>query len=383
MTDSSTDKSSPEAKLAIIRKGSGKDERLSTTSWTARMLNRPELGALVGTILVFVFFAIVAGHSGMFGIQGILNFLEISAELGILAVAVSLLMIGGEFDLSLGSMIAFVGILIGLATTVFGWPLWLAVLAAFLAAGLLGGLNGYLIVRTGLPSFIVTLASMYLLRGASLVLARHFTGRTQIPNITAGSEDSIVVKLFSGTVGHDLFLWLARQGIIESDSAGLPLADGIPVSVLWWLALAALGTWILQGSTFGNWIFAVGGNENAARNSGVPVRRVKIILFALSACTAALLATIQVLNAGSADTLRGLQKEFEAIIAVVIGGTLLTGGYGSVVGGMLGALIFGTVSIGIFYTGVDTDWFRIFLGAMIIVAVLSNEIIRKRVTKGG
>ena len=161
------------------------------------------------------------------------------------------------------------------------------------------------------------------------------------------------------------------------------MADGIPVSVLWWLALAALGTWILQGSTFGNWIFAVGGNENAARNSGVPVRRVKIILFALSACTAALLATIQVLNAGSADTLRGLQKEFEAIIAVVIGGTLLTGGYGSVVGGMLGALIFGTVSIGIFYTGVDTDWFRIFLGAMIIVAVLSNEIIRKRVTKGG
>jgi simple sugar transport system permease protein len=159
------------------------------------------------------------------------------------------------------------------------------------------------------------------------------------------------------------------------------MAEGIPMSLVWWVVLVAAGTWLLLRSTFGNWIFAVGGNQVAARNCGVPVNRVKILLFVISACTATLLATIQVLEAGSADTLRGLQKEFEAIIASVIGGNLLTGGYGSVIGGMFGALIFGTVSTGIFYTGVDTDWFRIFLGAMIIVAVLFNDFIRRRVTR--
>ena len=94
--------------------------------------------------------------------------------------------------------------------------------------------------------------------------------------------------------------------------------------------LTALATWVLLQTRFGNWIFAVGGDPGAARNVGVPVTRVKIMLFIVTACAATLLATIQVLEAGSADTLRGLQKEFEAIIAAVIGGMLLTGGYGSV-----------------------------------------------------
>jgi simple sugar transport system permease protein len=362
-------------------KGGATDERLLASPFWSRLFQRPELGALAGTILVLVFFAVVAGDSGMFGSQGILNFLEVSAELGILAVAVSILMIGGEFDLSVGSMIAFAGILIGLFVTELHLPLWLAVLATFGAAVVVGWLNGYLIIRTGLPSFIVTLASMYLLRGASLVLSRSFTGRTQIPNIIEGYEDSFIVQAFAGKIGHGLFVWLARHGIIAADSNGLPMADGVPMSLIWWLVLVVLGTWVLLRSTFGNWIFAVGGNENAARNEGVPIARVKILLFIISACAATLLATIQVLQAGSADTLRGLQKEFEAIIAAVIGGNLLTGGYGSVIGGMFGSLIFGTVSTGIFYTGVDTDWFRIFLGAMIVVAVLFNDFIRRRVVR--
>jgi simple sugar transport system permease protein len=366
--------------LPLTRK-SGVDERVLTVPLLSRLIQRPELGALAGTILVLIFFAVVAGNSGMFSSQGILNFLEVSAELGILAVAVSLLMIGGEFDLSVGSMIAFAGILIGLFATQFHLPLSLAVAATFLVAVAVGWLNGYLIIRTGLPSFIVTLASMYLLRGASLVASRSFTGRTQIPNITDGYEDSLVVQIFSGRIGHDLFIWLARNGVIAADSNGLPMAEGIPVSLVWWLGLVALSTWVLLRSTFGNWIFAVGGNEGAALNAGIPVARVKILLFIISACAATLLATIQVLQAGSADTLRGLQKEFEAIIAAVIGGNLLTGGYGSVVGGMFGSLIFGTVSTGIFYTGVDTDWFRIFLGGMIVVAVLFNDFIRRQVLR--
>jgi simple sugar transport system permease protein len=368
-------------KLSLIRKGGTTDERIHAVPLLSRLIQRPELGALAGMVLVLGFFAIAAGDSGMFGSQGILNFLEVSAELGILAVAISILMIGGEFDLSVGSMIAFAGIFMGLCVTMLGLPLWLAILLTFAVAALVGCMNGYLLVRTGLPSFIVTLASMYLLRGASLVMARSFTGRTQIPNITDGAVDSFIVQLVAGKVGGDLFIWLAHHGYIEADSKGMPMAEGIPMSLVWWIVLVAAGTWLLLRTTFGNWVFAVGGNEVAARNCGVPVNRVRIILFVISACTATLLATIQVLEAGSADTLRGLQKEFEAIIASVIGGNLLTGGYGSVVGGMFGALIFGTVSTGIFYTGVDTDWFRIFLGAMIIVAVLFNDFIRRRVTR--
>ena len=365
------------------RAGSTKksDDRLLEITFIKRLLQRPELGALAGTALILAFFSTVAGDSGMFSAQGIFNFLEVSAELGILAVAVSLLMIGGEFDLSVGSMIAFAGILIGLFVTVFHLPLAFALPLTFAIAALFGALNGYLIVRTGLPSFIVTLASMYLLRGASLVAARSFTGRTQIPSITDGQEDSVLVEIFAGRFAQDFFGWLARNGIIASDNAGLPMADGIPASLVWWLILGAIATWLLLRTTFGNWIFAVGGSDSAARNSGVPVNRVKILLFVISACTATLLATIQVLQAGSADTLRGNQKEFEAIIASVIGGNLLTGGYGSVIGGMFGALIFGTVSTGIFYTGVDTDWFRIFLGGMIVVAVLFNDFIRKRIIR--
>jgi len=137
---------------------------------------------------------------------------------------------------------------------------------------------------------------------------------------------------------------------------------------------------VLLRTRFGNWIFAVGGDEKAARNVGVPVNRVKIVLFMLTALAAAVFAAIQVFEVGSADTLRGTQKEFDAIIAVVIGGTLLTGGYGSAVGAFLGALIYGTVQIGIFYTGIDTDWFKVFLGLMVLAAVLFNNFVRRRAT---
>ena len=118
----------------------------------------------------------------------------------------------------------------------------------------------------------------------------------------------------------------------------MPVIKGIPVSILWWIGLTLFFTWILMRTRFGNWIFAAGGDANAARNVGVPVARTKITLFMLTALAAALFAAIQVLVTGSADTLRGNLKEFEAIIAVVIGGTLLTGGYGSAIGAMFGAL---------------------------------------------
>ena len=355
-----------------------KDERVRTVSILGRLLSRPELGAMAGTILVFVFFAITAGNSGLFSAKGIVNFMEVSAQLGILAAAVSLLMIAGEFDLSVGSMIGFAGIIIAIPPTIWGWPVWASVLLAFTSCALVGYLNGLTVVRTGLPSFIVTLGSLFMLRGVTLGVTRVITGRTQASGLHEYSDGDWITPFFAGQVFKTPIGWLAEIGLIGKRADGLPAINGIPVSILWWIGLTLFFTWLLMRTRFGNWIFAAGGEANAARNMGVPVARTKITLFVFTALAAALFAAIQVLVTGSADTLRGNLKEFEAIIAVVIGGTLLTGGYGSAIGAMFGALIFGVVQMGIFYTGIDTDWFKLFMGAMMVIAVLFNSYVRTR-----
>lgn len=363
----------------LTRKGIGSDQaRMKKSTVLARALRRPELGALSGVILIYSIFFAVAGDSGMFSIEGLVNILRVSAEIGILAVAATLLMIAGEFDLSMGSMIGIAGVIIGLSATVYGLPLSYSVLLAFAICMAVGALNGWLTVRTGLPSFIVTLASLLILRGLAIAVTRYINGYTQISKITQSDPDSFMISLFAGRVGGSFFAWMAEYGWIGTKTNGLPIVEGIPVSIVWWVALTAIATWVLLATRFGNWIFAVGGDATSARNVGVPVRRVKIILFILTAMSAVVFAAVQVLDVGSADTLRGTQKEFDAIIAVVIGGTLLTGGYGSAVGALLGALIYGTVQIGILYTGVDSDLFKVFLGLMVLLAVLFNNYVRRR-----
>ena len=166
---------STKSKSINIKTDINQDERLKKVSKLKLLLNRPELGALGGAILVFIFFGIVAGDTGMFSAYGTINFLEVSANLGIIAIAAALLMIGGEFDLSVGSMIGFAGICIAIPAIYWGWPLWSSILFAFSMAVLVGYANGILVVRTGLPSFIVTLAMLFILRGATLALTRLIT----------------------------------------------------------------------------------------------------------------------------------------------------------------------------------------------------------------
>ncbi len=354
------------------------DERLQKISFWKKALSRPELGALAGTVLVLAFFIVAASGTGMFTPAGILNFLEVAAQLGIIATAAALLMIGGEFDLSIGSMIGLAGILIAIPAVEYGWPLWAAILLAFFCAALVGWINGNLVNKTGLPSFIVTLGFLFILRGLAIGISRLLTGRTQVGGVHDHIPGDWFAALFSGEVATGLFAWMATQGWIGTNFAGTPVVTGIPVSIVWWLGLTAIATWVLLCTPYGNWIFASGGDKNAARNSGVPVQRVKISLFMFTAFSATIFACIQVMDTGSADTIRGLLKELEAIIAVVIGGALLTGGYGSAIGAALGALIFGMVQMGIFYTGVNTDWFQVFLGVMLLVAVLFNNYMRKK-----
>jgi len=356
------------------------DERLAQETFVTRMMKKPELGAIAGVILVCIFFLLTA-DSAMFSLSGIMNFMTPAAQLGILAIGAAMLMIGGEFDLSIGSMVAFAGLFFGVCVMVWGLPLIVAIPLTFLFSAGVGAINGTIVLRSGLPSFIVTLAFLFILRGLSLVGLKWATGgSTQLRGVRDATENDWLTPFFSGDAFPGLFAWLAEVGIVETFRNGSPKVPGIPVEILWFIALALAATYILQRTPAGNWIFAAGGDRNAASNSGVPVTRVKISLFMLTACCAALVAIITVIDAGSTDARRGFQKEFAAIIAAVIGGCLLTGGYGSAIGAFFGAIIFGMVVIGLTYTDFDQDWFQVFLGGMLLIAVLFNNAIRKRVT---
>ncbi len=238
-------------------------ERMVRVSPLRRLLVRPEMGAVAGSIVVWIFFAIVAGSSGFLSLRGTSSYLSVSAELAIQAVPVALLMIGGEFDLSVGSMVGATGMIIAILSAQYGWNIWAAMVAALIFAVLVGMLNGYLVIRTGLPSFIVTLGTAYILLGAT-------TGITSI--VTNGLT---VVNAIDQAPGYS-----AAHAIFATALGG---GQQFPIEILWALALVAVATWLLLGTSFGNWIFGVGGDAQAARNTGVPVTRVKILLARLSA----------------------------------------------------------------------------------------------------
>lgn len=382
MTALKSSLAAPGVPPALKQAAPAADERVGKTSRAKQLFGRPEFASISGTVLVFAFFIITAGDSGMFNLDGVVNWMQVASYLGIIAIGACLLMIAGEFDLSIGSMIGFAGMMIAIPTIYFHWPLWAAIVFAFAGSMALGWLNGYIVIKTRLPSFIVTLAFLFILRGLTLALSIMFANRTIVSGVgDLAANDWLASLLFQGNVATGLFHWLGAHGWIAVLDDGSPLVKGIPKVIAWWVVLAGAAAFVLSRTRFGNWMFAVGGDANAAKNVGVPVRKVKISLFVFTAFCACLFATLQVCDIGSAAADRGMQKEFEAIIAAVIGGALLTGGYGSVVGACFGALIFGVVQIGITYTNINSDWFRVFLGVMLLIAVLFNNFVRSRVTE--
>jgi simple sugar transport system permease protein len=346
-----------------------KDERLLHEGLLKRILRRPELGAVSGAILVWILFALDAQNRGFVSLRATANFLEVAAELGILSVAVALLMIGGEFDLSVGSIIGGSGMVIAVLTAHYHWNIWPAIGVSLVMTLIVGALNGLMVVRTKLPSFIITLGSLFMIRGVTIGATRKITGLTQVSGVKHVAGYHSAVNFFASVLK------------IKDPANARGLSADFPIVILWWLLIAALATYILLRTRPGNWIFGIGGDPNAARNVGVPVDRMKIILFMATAASAWLVATIEVITFGSADALRGEQREFYAIIAVVIGGTLLTGGYGSALGAAFGALTVGMVQQGIVYTTINSDWFYVFLGGMLIIAVLVNTFIRRRASE--
>ncbi len=332
------------------------DERLATTSWPARMMRRPEVGAAVAALIIFGFFSTTTDAFLTAG--GASTWLESSAQFGIMAVAVALLMIGGEFDLSAGAMVGTTGLIVGVLATKLEANIWVAVLVSLVAAALIGMLNGWLVVRTRLPSFIVTLATFFVLQGINLAGTKLVTGQ-------------VSVQGFSNVAGF----YNARWGFGSSTQFG---GFTLQVSVVWWLLFTAVATWVLLRTRPGNWIFAVGGDENSARQVGVPVMRTKIGLFMTTALAAWLVGMLQLFKTSTVQASTGVGQEFIYIICAVVGGCLLTGGYGSAIGAALGALIYGMTLQGIVFAQWDNNWLKAFLGVMLLGAVLVNNWIRQQ-----
>jgi simple sugar transport system permease protein len=360
-----------------VAEGTAADERVRQRNLLQRALSKPSSGAILAALITFLIFSWPLWEclgdtqacygKGFLSARGIANWLDVAAQVGILAAAVTLLMIAGEFDLSIGSMVGAAGMIIAIGMSEFALPPILAVGAAFAFALSVGAFNGWLVTRTGLPSFIVTLGMLFLLRGVTIGMTRQITKRTQVGGLDEYTEGDLFSSLFTGELTIPFLEIQGRPLIIEA-------------SVFWWILLTVVAAWILFRTTFGNWILGTGGNRTAARNVGVPVRRVKISLFMCTAGAAALLATIQVLEFSSADTLRGSLKELEAIAAAVIGGNLLTGGYGSPIGTFFGALTLGMAQVGIPMAGLPGDWFRAVVGVILLVAVLLSNWVRQRAT---
>ncbi|MYW66739.1 ABC transporter permease [Streptomyces sp. SID8379] len=332
------------------------DERLLKTSPWKKLMGRPELGSVVGAIAVFIFFSIFA--DSFLRATSLATVLYAASTLGIMAVPVALLMIGGEFDLSAGVLVTSSALVSSMFSYQMTANTWVGVGVSLLVTLAIGAFNGIMLTRTKLPSFIITLGTFLMLTGMNLGFTKMISG-------TVSTKSIADMEGFAS--GKNVFASTFTIGGVD-----------FKITIVWWLALILVATWILLRTRVGNWIFAVGGDVDAARAVGVPVNKTKIGLYmgvAFGAWISGqhLLFSYDVVQSGE-----GVGNELIYIVAAVIGGCLITGGYGSAVGAAIGALIFGMTSKGIVFAEWNSDWFKFFLGAMLLLATLLNHWVRKR-----
>ena len=389
-------------------------DRLQTENWFQRTVRRPEIGAFIVMMIIIVALAI-ASNGKAFNALGLKNNIAIIAQLGIIATGAALLMIAGEFDLSIGPMIAFAGMSIAIMMK-WGLPFGLGEATPFLAFLItlimtlaFGWLIGTIVVRSGLSSFIVTLAFWFFLRGLTEVCFRLINQNTNVSGLPDFKKES----WFAEQMGGEVFGWFfdAWYWIGTKISAGLEFTGdmtksekldlinylsflninrkmeqwvtGFDARLLWFIIIAGAAWYVLARTQLGSWIYATGDNKESARANGVPVNRVKVGLFMFSAFCATIFATCQVFDTNSSDAAKGMFKELEAIAIAVVGGILMTGGFGTIVGVIFGAVTFGLVANAVFFIPwIDGAWFRVFVGTVLLAAVFANERIRKRITGG-
>jgi simple sugar transport system permease protein len=340
----------------LVEPPSTLDDRVSTRSLGARLLSRPEIGSLVGAGVVLVFFLITAPTFRDPHASGTIVYQ--AALIGVMAVPVALLMIGGEFDLSAGVAVTTSGLTAALFAYQFSTNVWVGILVALLVSLAIGAFNGWLLMKTGLPSFLVTLGTFFILQGLNLAVTRLLTGSVSSRSIS------------------DMDGYSTAENIFASQFTIGPVT--VKILIVWWILFVVAGTWVLLKTKIGNWIFAVGGDAAAARAVGVPVKKVKIGLFMTVGLFAWFSGMHLLFTQSSVQSGEGVGKEFIYIIAAVVGGCLLTGGFGSVVGSAIGALIFGMTQLGVVYAHWNADWFKAFLGVMLLLATIVNLVVKRR-----
>ena len=389
-------------------------DRLQRESWLQRMLRRPEIGSFVVMIIIILALAF-ASNGKAFNALGLKNNIAIIAQLGIIAVGAALLMIAGEFDLSIGPMIAFAGMSIAIMMK-WGLPFGLGEATPFLAFLItlcmtlaFGWLIGNIVVRSGLSSFIVTLAFWFFLRGLTEVCFRLINQNTNVSGLPDFKKESWFAEQMGGEVFgwfFDAWYWIGTKvsagaeftaDMTKSEKLDMinylsflninrkmeQWVTGFDARLFWFIIIAGVAWYVLARTQLGSWIYATGDNKESARANGVPVNRVKIGLFMFSAFCATIFATCQVFDTNSSDAAKGMFKELEAIAIAVVGGILMTGGFGSIVGVIFGAVTFGLVANAVFFIPwIDGAWFRVFVGTVLLAAVFANERIRKRITGG-
>ena len=313
------------------------------------LLRRPEAGAFLGLVGMFIFF-IVFGSIDFLKVAGAASWLNVAANLGIVALPIGLLMIAGELDISIGSMISAGSMTVAIISGHYHLPIWLGIAAALSIGILVGLINGLLVIRTAVPSLIVTLGTLFAVAGLVLGLSVIITGTTSV----ALTAPDIAKLIFGHFIGNTF-----------------------QVILVWWLIVTAIYIYFVHYSRYGNWLFAMGGDKDSARNAGIPTRRLTVTLFVLSSTSAAFVGTCQAILFNSAQVSAGMSFIFNSIISVVVGGVLLTGGFGSVIGIFFGTITFAVVNQGIYFTSFDRNWSSLIIGVMLLLAVLMNNTFRK------
>jgi len=389
-------------------------DRLQQESWFQRMIRRPEIGSFI-VMMVIILSLGIASDGKAFNALGLKNNVAIIAQLGIIAVGAALLMIAGEFDLSIGPMIAFAGMSIAIMMK-WGLPFGLGEATPFLAFLItlimtlaFGWLIGTIVVKSGLSSFIVTLAFWFFLRGLTEVCFRLINLNTNVSGLPDFKKESWFAEQMGGEVFgwlFDAWFWIGQKiaagveftaemtraekidlisylGFLNINRKMEQWVTGFDARLLWFIIIAGIAWYVLAKTQIGSWIYATGDNKESARANGVPVNRVKIGLFMFSAFCATIFATCQVFDTNSSDAAKGMFKELEAIAIAVVGGILMTGGFGSILGVVFGSVTFGLVANAVFFIPwIDGSWFRVFVGTVLLAAVFANERIRKRITGG-
>ncbi|MFO1070868.1 MAG: ABC transporter permease [Geminicoccaceae bacterium] len=319
-----------------------------------RLIAKPELGpAVLLVVELAVFYAI---NPDFLSVLNISNTLAFTVELGLIALAMTLLMTSGEFDLSVGSVFGFSAVIMWTLFNAGLTSLGVGFLVALLLAALIGLINGWFVTRLKIPSFLVTLGMLLVVRGTALYITDGF------PQRTWSAEGQLVAEILVG----DFYIGGMR----------------IYMSLLWFALAAIVLGYLLTQTKAGNWILASGGNPNAARARGVNVDRTKILLFMLTSMMSALAGVISSIRTSAANPNSGTGYELEVIAMVVIGGTALTGGRGTIIGTVLGVFILRVMRNGIVLIGVPGLAYNIFIGAIILGMMALHSWLDRRHQSG-